>query len=42
MENPTMRGLAHLPVELTLSGPGTAGNDTTMSIAATSESRENS
>jgi len=37
-----MRGLAHLPVELTLTGPGAAGNGTTMSIAVTSEFRENS
>jgi cytochrome P450 len=39
LENPTMRGLAHLPLELVLTRPGVTG--TTRSVATTFESLEN-
>ena len=42
LENPTMRGLAHLPLELVLTRPGAQRTGTAMSAAATLESGENS
>ena len=32
LENPTMRGLAHLPLELMLAGPGVTGAGTTVGV----------
>jgi beta-dihydromenaquinone-9 omega-hydroxylase len=42
LDNPTMRGLAQLPIELVPTRPGVTGTGTTMSVATKSESRENS
>lgn len=41
LDNPTMRGLAHLPLELVPARPGVTGSGPTMSVATTSESLEN-
>ena len=40
LDNPTMRGLAHLPLELVPTRKGVTGSGPTMSVAMTSESRE--
>jgi beta-dihydromenaquinone-9 omega-hydroxylase len=41
LDNPTMRGLAHLPVELVPPRPGVTGTGTTISVVTTSKSLEN-
>ena len=41
LENPTMRGLAHLPLELVPTRPGVTGYRPTMASPMTSESLEN-
>jgi beta-dihydromenaquinone-9 omega-hydroxylase len=40
LENPTMRGLARLPIELVLTEPGVTGTVTTANVATTAQSRE--
>ena len=41
LDDPTMRGLAHLPLELVPAIPGVTGADTTISAAMAAESPEN-
>jgi cytochrome P450 len=41
LENPTMRGLEHLPVELVHAKPGVVGADENTDVAMTSERHEN-
>ena len=40
LDNPTMRGLVHLPLELVPTRPGVTDTGTTMSVAMTSEPRD--
>jgi hypothetical protein len=42
LDNPTMRGLAHLPLELVPAKSGVTGTGTTIGVATTPESLENS
>jgi hypothetical protein len=41
LDNPTMRGLVHLPLELVPTRSGVTGTGTTIDVAVTSESLEN-